>query len=312
MTILASENLAIANTLVSTIVNSVFENGPPGVYKTFAQVLPCSGTSIELVVVDGVGQVREWIGAKQYQNFRAYRKNVVLRKWEHTFEIERVLVDNDQSGAVGQRINTLGKRLEQTYDKILVDAFLANSITGYDGSALLADAHANVNGTTYDNLTTAALSHAEFKTGMQVIELSTDEAGSPLGFYGRKLLVGPSQRRVGMEVTGSTRLVSMNTSGAENATSSVIATGAYENYLGGSVELIVSPRITGLQWLLFDDSKPGCSPYILGEFRKPMIVSQTDMDSPARFENDVYRWSLEADLSPVPGAWQTSYGSVSA
>lgn len=312
MTILASENLAIANTTVITAVNSVFENGPPGVYKTMTMVTPASGTSIEIVVVDGVGQVREWIGPKQYQNFRAYRKNVVLRKWEYTFELDRVLVDQDQSGAVGQRINTLKNRLEQTYDKIIIDAFLANSITGYDGSALLADAHANVNGTTYDNLTTAALSHAEFKTGMQVLELSTDEAGSPLGFYGRKLLVGPAQRRVGMEVTGSTRLVSISSSGTENATSSVVATGAYENYLGGSVELIVSPRITGNQWLLFDDSKPGCMPYILAEFQKPYIVSQTDLDAPARFENDVYRWSLEAYLSPVPGAWQTSYGSVTA
>lgn len=114
-----------------------------------------------------------------------------------------------------------------------------------------------------------------------------------------------------MEVTGSNRPSPFNSSGAQDASSSVVAVHSFENYIGGSCQVIVSPRITGNEWFLFDLSKP-VKPWLLAEFRAPVAHSQTDPLSDARFELDEYRWSIEADASPIPGAWQLAYGSVTA
>lgn len=312
MGLVNSSNLAAANTTFETTVNDIFSNGAPGVYQTFTDVVPCEGTSIELVVVDGLPAVREWVGPKQYADLRAYKVNVALRKWEATFELKREFVDGDKSGVVGKRLSDFARRQGFMYDKIVIDALVANAIAGYDASNLLADAHANqATGATADNLTTSALSFAEFRTMHDALSQMKDGSGEPLGIYPTHLLCGSLTQRTAMEVTGSNRPSPIGNTGTVDASSSVVAVHSFENYIGGSCQVIVSNRITGNEWFAFDLSK-GTKPYLLAEFRKPMAVSQTDPDSPARFENDVYRWSIECDASPLPGAWQLAYGSVTA
>jgi len=305
-------NLAVANATVNETIGRIFSQGLPGSFQEWTQTIPCEGNSLELVVVDGVPRVREWLGSKQSKSLRAYKKSVSRRRWEATLSLSRATLDGDKSGAVGQRIADFGARVSRMPDDIMYSALLANAITGYDGQALLANSHPNVNGTTYDNLTTSGLSHAEWKTAVNTMEECTDESGEPLGMYPTHLICGPDSRRVAMEIAGPTRLVAVSNAGVENATSSVVAAGQYENYLGQSINVIISPRIRGAEWFAMDLGKPGLRPYFLAEFRKPELISMTDMNSHQRFFLDEYLWSMEADLSPVPAAYQCSYGSVSA
>lgn len=311
MALVNKTNLDVVNTSLYAAVNGVFENPLPGSYSLYSDVFNAEGDSYDIVVVDGLPTLREWTGAKQYQDAQAYRKNIPLKKYEATFELQRTTVEYDKSGVVGRRINAFAKNLERSYDKICMDFLIANATTGYDGSNLLADAHA-VGSSTFDNLTTAAISNAEILTAQQYFESLTDIAGEPLGMYPTHIVCGHRQRRIAMELTGSTRLTAINTSGAQDATSSVVAIGAYENYIGGSLQVVVSPRITGNQWFMMDLSKPGLRPVAFGIFRQAQVIAVTDMASASRFENDVYKWSLELDAAPGPAAWQTIYGSVTA
>src|SRR5688572_4150116 len=104
MSLIASANLDVANTTVTTAVNDIFKPAAPDTWKQYAQPIPAAGTSIEIVAVDGLPRVRERVGALQHGNLRAYKKNLAYRQWEGTFDLERILVDNDQSGAVGMRV----------------------------------------------------------------------------------------------------------------------------------------------------------------------------------------------------------------
>src|SRR5687768_4683728 len=173
--LIGSTNLDVANTTITTAANNVFKGGYSTVFQEIVVVQAASGTSVDIIAMDGLPQVREFLGAIQHKNLRAYKKNVTLRKWEATFDLPKETVEKDQSGLVGQKVSAFSGRLATMPDKIMWDAILANSITGYDGQAMLSDSHPNVNGTTADNLTTSALSFAEFRTGQEFFGDLTDE-----------------------------------------------------------------------------------------------------------------------------------------
>ncbi len=308
MSLVGSANLAAINTAFDTSANQVFSLMAQGAYQTIAQTIPADGTSIELVVADGLPQARQWIGAKNIFDLRAYKVNVTRKAYEATIALPRMQVDGDKSGILGQRIADLPKRAPSMYNAAVMAAFLANTALGYDGQALLANSHPNTAGNA-DNLEAAALTLALFNTAVQAIELRTDELGEPLGLYPKKLVVGPATRLLAMQLTGSTRPYAVNTSGVEGA-SSVVGVMNVENYTGGMMDVLVDARITGNQWLMVDDSHAGIRPFYLAEFRSPVAIPQIDPSGDARFLLDEYRWSVEFDIAIVPGAWQCCHGSV--
>lgn len=312
MGITGAANLAAANTAFLTAISGVLDGGGAATYQQWVETVPGDGTSIEVIVGDGVPMFREWVGAKQYNDLRIYKANYPVRQWEASMALPGVQFRGDKTGILTQKVAALGARAEQGIEKIMCDAFIANSINGYDGVPLLSNSHVTVGtGGTSDNLTTAALSFAEFKTGYQAIREMADESGKFLGLQPSHLLVGTAQERIGMEVTGSMRPVPAKNDGTFDGTSSIIAAPLLQNYIGGSVQLIVSPFITGNEWMLMALNVPGVKPYGLATFRTAQVIPQDDDTSPARAENDEYRWSLEADLTPFPMAWQCAYGSVS-
>lgn len=310
MGLVGSANLAAINTAFDTTANKIFAGGIPGAYQAMTQTISGLGdsTSIEIVVADGLPQVRQWTGMKQFFDLRTYKLNSKRVPYEASIALPRIQVDGDKSGVLGQRVADLPKRAASAYNKIVMAAFVANSALGYDGSALLANSHANTAGNA-DNLEAAALTLALLNTGIKAIELRTDELGEPLGLYARKLLVGPAQRRLAMQLTGSMQPYAMTTGGVEG-TSTIESSFLIENYTGGEIDVLVDPRLTGNEWLLFDDSQAGIRPFYLAEFRSPVAIAQTDPSGEARFQLDEYRWSVEFDIAVFPGAWQCCHGSV--
>lgn len=308
-----ASNLDAANTAFTTAVSDVLSGSADAVYTQFTETIQAEGESIEVLVCDGLPMMREWVGSKQYHDLRAYSQNYPLKQYEATFSLPGTKVRGDKTGVVAKRVGEFAARIPSMVDKIVIDALVANSLTGYDGVALLSDSHVNVgSGGTSDNLTTSALSFSTFKTAVQSIEETADENGKFLGLQCTHLLVGTAQKRIGMEVTGSMRPVAMDTSGAQDTTSNVNAAVLLQNYIGGSVQLIVSPYITGNQWFAMSLNQPGVRPYGLAIFREATHIPLTEDRDPARFENDEYRWSIEFDATPFPMAWQSIYGSVSA
>src|SRR5690349_21156432 len=105
MGITQQTNLDVANTTVTTAVNSIFKPDTAETWKQYTAPIQCAGTSLEIVVVDGLPRVRERIGPLQHKHLRAYRKNLTYRSWEATYDLPAIMVEQDQSGAVGQRIS---------------------------------------------------------------------------------------------------------------------------------------------------------------------------------------------------------------
>lgn len=304
-----SSNLDAINTAFITAVNATFGDHPAGTYDQFTTLVPVEGTSADIVVVSGVPALREWFGAKQFKDLRAQKLDVALRKWEKSIRLPIDEINGDRSGVLGERIADFVASSAYMYDSIVYTSLLANP-TGYDGVSLMNNSHGNVGtGGTSDNLTTSALSFAEFRTGVEALEDMKDEAAEPLNVSPTHLLCGPAQRRAAMEITGSDRPVGISTTGAI-ATSGVTAGVTLQNFIGGSVSLIVSPRLTGNEWMLMDLSKGRRKPMMLAEFQAPRAVIKDQPDDDNVFYNDEALYSITAKATPTAGDWHLIYGSV--
>ena len=306
-TLVGRANLAAANTVFETTCNEVLSGQAEGYINRYASKFSADGTSVDLLMVDGLPQVRQWTGSKTYYDLRAYKLNVARAVYEASISQKRVDVDGDRTGIIGKRLAAFARRAPSMYNKLVVDALVANTALCYDGQALLANSHPNTAGNA-DNLEAAALTLALLKTAIQAIELRTDELGEPLGLYPDFLLCGPAQRTLALQLTGSVRPVAVGTSSALDA-ATVGGAVVLENYVGGELDVGIDPRITGNAWFVMA-TKGEAKPYYLAEFRAPEAISQTAMDDEARFTLDEYRWSIEFDLGLVPGAWQAIHGSV--
>lgn len=313
MGLISSANLDVANTTVTTAVNDIFKPDAPDTWKQFCQPVPAAGTSIEIVAVDGLPRVRERVAgeALQHGNLRAYKKNLTYRQWEGTFDLPRILVDNDQSGAVGKRVAEWPSVISTYTEDIVTTALLANSVTGYDGQALLSNSHPNVNGTTADNLETAALTWAIMRTVTDSMSQLRTETGLPINVRPSALMVGSANMRLAREMAGPMRPVAIGDSSAIDASTGRAALG-FNNYDGQDLLVIENPYIAGIEYLFFDLTKGALKPYLLAEFTKFRVLSQTTEASDGVYERDTYSWSIQGDVSPCPMAWQLAHGSVTA
>lgn len=307
-----SAALAAANTIFTTAAAEVFSGRSESIHSKFVDVYPASGTSVEVVVADGAPRLRKWVGAKQFNDIRFYGRNYPVEQWESSFELPGTLVRGDNTGLVAKRIAEHAADAADSLDYIMIDALIANTLLGYDGVTLLNDSHPHAHSTgTADNLTTDALGFSIYNTARQGLHSMADEFGRNLGLVPTMLLVGTDQERIGMEVTGSTRPFGMNNTGAE-ATSGVVAGITMPHYTGGSMDLIVTPKITGNQWFMMALNRPSVRPLGLAMFRNAVHVPEDQDGDFARYNRDVFQYSLEADATPHPLAWQCIYGSVTA
>ena len=304
-------NLKAAQTTFITEANSIFSGGVPGVWDQFTTKVSASGTSVDLLITDGVPQVREWQGSKQFKQLRSYKLTKAIRPWEASLTLKIDEINGDMSGVVSQRLADLARSTSTIYDKIMVAELITNP-TCYDGVSLLSNSHVNVTTGTTDNLTTSALSFAEYKTARDAIRSMTNEVGEPMGLLPTHILVGPAQERIGMEVTGSDRPVAISADGTQDEGANGVAAVTLTNYIGGDITLMVSDRITGNEWFCMDLSKGGAKPMFLAEFQAPTAVTLDQPTDANVFNNDEALFSITAKATPMAGNWRTIYGSVSA
>lgn len=310
MPVVGQSNFDAADTAYRAAHEEFFAGGPEQVSDMFTEVIPTSLYYTELDVTTAFPRVREWVGSKVFKDFRAQKQTIELTKWETSTSLNRLRTQYS-AGNVERAIRTFFQKSQFWRDDIMFTMLLANSLTGYDGEALLSNSHPNVNGTTADNLTTSALSQTTLRSGIEAMEDLTDEDGTPLGVFPTHLFVGPALRRTAFDITGSDRPLTIGDDGSLDSATTTNAALHVPHYVGGELTVVISPWITGNEWLLFDLSKNE-KPLIWLSAREPEAVSLDRMDDPNRFHNDDFLYSIEADGQRAVGLWQLAYGSVTA
>jgi phage major head subunit gpT-like protein len=300
--------LDAANAAFYAKFDEVFAAQPPGPWKLYTEEINTGSKVNELDILETMPVVREWIGSKVFQSIRASNLTATVKKYEKSFAIDRLDLAADKLGMIGRRISMFMSGDASTiYDKICLETLVSNSGNGptcYDGQALFSASHPRSSGTTWSNKSTTAFSFAQFDTLVQAGASRTDDAGEPLRIAYDTLIVGPKLWKLAAEVTQSTeRIAAVDNSGAESGTR-VAAASIPNVYGGGSMTLVVDPRLVGTfdDYYYLIDSSRGPKPLVMFSFRSPTPYAQDGMESEGRFMEDQFRYSVEADFVVTAGS----------
>ena len=227
------------------------------------------------------GLVPMFDGTVPYADFDAgYRVDIRNYELAQGIQIERRLVDDDQTGQIRARAGNMGAAFANTIESDAADVFI-NAFTdsgtnrmgaataGADGVALLSTAHpyspANTNNT-QSNEGTLALTIDNLDTTRQAMRNFTDDKGQLLGVNPDMLLVPPELERTATQIVSERALYEPGSA-------------QYDvNMFSGRFRPIVWNRLTdGNAWFLMDSRL--MKQHLIWQWRfRPEFAQSEDFD----------------------------------
>ena len=316
MALTNAEILENASKTYHDLFDSIFENGAPGFYELFSEVISTDSVLNEIDVMETMPQVREWIGEKTFRDIFVSNFTATVKNYEKSMSFKRMTVTGDRTGKVAKRLASFlasGGDGGSIYDLLSTAALVANGLC-YDGSALFSASHPRgPAGANQSNITTTALSFGNHDAINIAGSSLRDNESEPMGISYDTLMVGPKNKKMGMQITQSTeRVFALNAAGAE-ATSSVVAAASAPNVFGGGeMALVVNPRLVGTydDYCYYLDTSKGVRPIVGYEMRAPEPVEQFSMEAEDRFKRDKLNASVECDIVFAPAAWQVAHAII--
>lgn len=308
--------LEAARTTFETVTEQVFSQRADGPWSSFTKVFSAgSDRSLTLNMAGATPVFEEWTASKSFSGFRAYKKTVNLSKYHASMKMDRMDVEYDGTGIVGERIRNFVADSAYIWDRLVTDdaeGGLLSNPTGIDGVSLLNDSHPHGNGGTWDNKVTTALGYASLNTGLQFGRTLKDEKGEFLGIDYNTLMVGPDLERLALEITGAdTRPIGISTAG-EIVASGATLSESIMNVYRGRVNVIVNKRFDDgshdTDWLLLDSRYPAMG-LLRGSGPRPVMQDRPEDDM--RFHHDQVAFSLEFDAKPFGYLPYGVYGKLS-
>lgn len=316
--------LDVANTLVHDRYSSIFGGANVGQLDSIIDVIPSSALNNEIPFVQPSGTWERWLDEKKISHLKAYKQSIEFRTYHLTLELARRELAYDSAGVVGRQVDKLMTKAKADHIKIVVDEMVSASGAGptaFDAVAWLSTAHpqAAAVGGVQANKTTSPLSFTTYDAAQQAMMGYVGDDGQPLGIFGDTLIVGPKNRKMAADIAGPLRPVSVQNSGVFNEQGSGVGGTAQVGgivlpnvFQGDNLKVIVSNRLVGTQ----DDYAYLCctsladKPFLLVEQRAPELITMFDMNSPSRFHQDKFLWSVETDCCPAPGFPLLTYGFI--
>ncbi len=290
----------------------VFAGGGVSLASIISRRVPCDGEYLEIDSLGAIPAVQEIVGSRRWGNVRAYVNRARVKRYGPdglTFPILKIV--NDRTGLVSIEIANYLRANADFMERPIWD-FLITNPTGIDGVSILNDSHPYAyGGGTWDNKTTNALSPSEFATGIEAMEGLRLENGEPAGYYPDTLMVGPSNRKMAIDLCGTDRVVPIAATGLE-AYSSALAAAAKTNWIQETpIKVVVNPRFVGsysTNWLLLDTKKEQARPIIVGDAMPPQAIAITDPQSTGMADRSEARFYAEGQSALMGGVPFGIYG----
>lgn len=308
MTLAGSNTLAAASAYFNgKLLGSPFDAPGGAVGRMLCTDVAEQAKSARFQLTLATPQLRQWIGSKQLKSLRAFESQIDIVKWEKSIALDRFDVVNDRTGSVIAAIDRFIAQIPDDLEVRIFAALFGNTVNGYDGVPFFSASHPFASGTG-NNITTSALSFETFRAAKQIMRLYADEDGRPWNINPTHLVVGPSLERTALEIVGADRPVPFNAT-TQDATTGIVGSTVISNVYRGEVDVVVTNKLSGGQWGVFDLSK-GVGPVIrpVAEELHPVILDRED--NYYVFFNDEYAASVQGYMGFGPGPWQIGYGRV--
>lgn len=284
---------------LSKVFNQTF-NDVQVEFPSIAMVVPSNGAYVDYRWLANFPQMKEWIGKKHITKLAEYDYVIRNKDYAATIEVRRNDIEDDQMGIYKPQAESAAWSAKQHPDELVFEAVnKAFTAKCYDGQPMISGIH-KVGKLTFSNkgtkkLSIASLAAAQASYGVARTTMMKfkDESGRPLNVKPNILLVPPAQEDVANALMTVDRLED-----------------GKPNPYKGSAKVQVSTRLTDDDaWFLLDNTKP-VKPFVYQVRKKPVFVSQTNMDSPSVFMEGVFFFGAEARGAAGYGFWQTIYGST--
>lgn len=278
----------------------------PSQWDQVATLVPSTTRTNDYTWLDRFPRMRKWLGDKVIQALTQHNYSLTNVPFEATVEVSRDDIEDDQVGMYAPQAQDAGFSAKQWPDE-LVFGVLNDAFTGkcYDGKPFISAEHPN--GKDKDgkdiivsNMGKAPLSAASLKEAQQsygaartALRNVKDPEGRPLNVTPTLLVVPPSLEDTANALMTAERLDDGKT-----------------NIYRNTAKVLVVPWLTSeTAWFLMDTTRP-IKPLIFQQRKKPVFVSQQDMNNPDVFMRAMLKFGAEARGAAGYGLWQMIYGST--
>ena len=217
-------------------------------------------------------------------NFSSENVGILNQESGGILEIDRWMLENDQTKAIQARPQQMGKACAREKD-VAAGAFYndGDATTIYDAAYMFAAAaseHPNITGgsantANCNDLALGALTQANLETALEALDLWRGLEGEILDINAVKLVVSSNQKFIAHRVL-------------QSQFDTAATMGHVKNVVAGIVDLVVCKRFDNDEWYLLTDV-PGNVAQIR---RKPQLVKEAD-DAGTSFDNRIYRYRID-------------------
>jgi phage major head subunit gpT-like protein len=299
MAALTSEFVRALNADVIGIYEEAFQSAS-GLWSAIATMIPATQKTESYSFISDIPIMREFIDERKVRGIKDYGFTIRDKKWEATIGIERDAIEDDATGQIRMRVQTLADSAAAHYDKLLFDLINSNP-TAYDGVAFY---HAN-----HANLGTAVLSAAALESAIAaMMDQVTPIEGEPMDVKASVLLVPPQLYFPSKRILNSSYYP--DSSGAGSHSDNVL--------MDEQITLVSSSRLaTNTEWHLFDCRKR-VKPWIISQRIPPKMSTPNPGDfgdgaeSHSSFHKDILEYGIRSRDNAGPGLYQYAYKSTGA
>jgi phage major head subunit gpT-like protein len=244
-----------------------------------------------------LGSVREWLGPRVLNRFKAYGYTIVNKKWEDSVEVDSDDITDDKIGQYVPQIQTMANEMSTHYLKLLTALLEAGfATTCYDGQYFFDTDHP-----VGDGPDTMEFSATALKAAFNNLPNLVDDRGDPLGVYYNTLIIHPSHRFTVRKLIEAEHYIRVGDAAMD-----------FNETKGAVQNVIYNPYITDpAKWFLVDTRKP-LKPLVLQIRERPKWASVTDPDDSFVFNTDKFLFGTKARHNAGYLLWQMAYGSTGA
>lgn len=224
---------------------------------------------LEFPFLESFAFMREWLGDRQIKNLASKKLRMVEKPFEDTVGVPMRDIETDTWGQYGTIVAQMGQAGEQLWDRLAVEALVANAnwiddLPFFNATASGAGTR-KYNKSVIVNKTTAALTAITFALGYKTMSLYCDHVGESLGVVPDTLMVGPALYDTAWDI--------LVNDFSYDATDKV----QVKNKNKGRAELLLNKRLTGAyanHWYLMDNS--GVIKTVIIQQSKPAKLTRLD------------------------------------
>lgn len=248
-----------------------------------------------------LGRIREWIGPRVLNRFKAYGFFIENKKWEDSVEVEIDDISDDQLGQYVPQIQNMATEANQHYPR-LITAILETGFVNaaYDGQPFFDESHptGGRNTVLISNKGTLTLSEEGLAEAFENLNNLRDDRGEPLGIQYDTLYVHPSKRLLVKELLEAEYKIVAGNINSYNRVRDIVDRVVYLPYLTDAEK-----------WFLADTTRP-IKPLILQIRERPIFQSVTNLNDSMVFDTDKFKFGIKMRHNAGYLLWQLAYGST--